>query len=132
MGIDKDKEAPFSKGCIIIPRSSCTQTLSRTYESSFCPNIFLIPFSRGSSTCLSNQLSVSGFGDGGGGGGGGGDGGCGITGGGGGGWGGVSTTCGDTGGGGAGFRLSGSDCDGIWSTCPGLMRLGSFPITCLF
>jgi hypothetical protein len=135
MGIDKDKEVPFIKGCTVIPRSSYAQTLFRIYESSFCPNIFLIPFSRGSSMCVSNQLSLSGFG--GGGGGGGGVTGCGVTGRGdtgrgvadgcGGGEGGTTFVCDGT-----GCRLSGSDSVGIWSTCPGLMRLGSFPITCLF
>ena len=33
---------------------------------------------------------------------------------------------------GGGCRLDGSDCVGIWSTCPGLIRLALFPITCLF
>src|SRR5437588_5205738 len=29
MGIDKDKEGPFSKGCTVIPRSGYSQTLFR-------------------------------------------------------------------------------------------------------
>ena len=133
MGLDKDKEVPFSKGRTVIPRSSYAQTLFRlekrkpesavrsiNYESSFCPNIFLIPFSRGSSMCVSNQLSLSGVGVGGGGV-------TGVTGVGGGGGVGTTFVCDGT-----GCRLSGSDSVGNWSTCPGLMRLGSFPITCLF